>query len=335
MTGLLPRGTSLGLALSAMDAGRSSRPPVGTEVWTGTDQEDQASAAGVPGLAALMALSPGRREVTVALVDGPVDVGHPDLMSEHIVELPGRLRGTCARVSDAACAHGTSVAGILAARRSSPAPGICPGCTLIVRPIFAESAARTAAYLPAATPEDLAEAVIDVSEAGARLINLSIALRRPSPKVERELGAVLDHAVRRGVVIVAAAGNQGMLGSSAITRHRGVIPVVAGDANGRPTNQSNLSHSVGRCGLTAPGDGIFSLAAGGGTVRISGTSAAAPFVTGTIALLLSHFPTATAALVKHAVTRSYRSARKTVAPPPLDASAAYRFMTAATAGREW
>ena len=50
--------------------------------------------------------------------------------------------------------------------------------------------------------------------------------------------------------MVAAAGNQGTLGSSAITRHPWVIPVVACDLRGRPMNESNLGSSIGRRGLT-------------------------------------------------------------------------------------
>jgi len=38
-----------------------------------------------------------------------------------------------------ACSHGTLVAGVLSARRDSLHPGICPGCTLVVRPIFSDA----------------------------------------------------------------------------------------------------------------------------------------------------------------------------------------------------
>jgi len=48
-----------------------------------------------------------------------------------------------------------------------------------------------------------------------------------SSRDERELDEVLDYAARRGVITVAAAGNQGAIGSSAITRHQWVIPVAA------------------------------------------------------------------------------------------------------------
>ena len=68
---------------------------------------------------------------------------------------------------------------------------------------------------------------------GARIINLSLALAQRSTRGEQALEEALNQAVRRGVIVVAAAGNQGTLGSSAITRHPWVIPVVACDLRGQ------------------------------------------------------------------------------------------------------
>jgi subtilisin family serine protease len=181
--------------------------------------------------------------------------------------------------------------------------------------------------MPGATPQELAVAIIECVEAGARCINLSLALAQPSSKGERELEQALDHATKRGVIIVVAAGNQGTLGSTAITRHSWVIPVVACDLSGRPTHESNLGGSIGIRGLSAPGGAITSLAAAGGTLRLGGgTSVATPFVTGAIALLWSAFPSATAMQVKFAVTQAFEPRRTTVVPPLLNAWAAYQFM---------
>ena len=91
-------------------------------------------------LSPLMARTSGRREIAVGLIDGPVNASHPDLAGCSIQEIPGKLRGTCASADSTACTHGTFVAGILSARRASRAPGICPACTLLVRPIFIENA---------------------------------------------------------------------------------------------------------------------------------------------------------------------------------------------------
>jgi subtilisin family serine protease len=274
----------------------------------------------------LMEHTSGRPEILIGLIDGPVAVDHPDLTSKNIREIPGKLQGACTMANSAACTHGTFVAGVLSAKRNSSAPAICPDCTLLVRPIFAESTANNE-QMPSATPQELATAIIDCIEAGARVLNLSAALAQPSVKGERELEEALDYSARRGVLVVAAAGNQGMLGSTAITRHPWVMPVVAYELRGRPIGQSNLGISIGRRGLGAPGDNVTSLGTGDKSLTLGGTSVAAPFVTGAIALLWSAFPAARAAEVKLAVTQTSTSRRNTVIPPLLDAWAAYQVMT--------
>jgi subtilisin family serine protease len=172
----------------------------------------------------------------------------------------------------------------------------------------------------------LATAIIDCVDAAANVINLSAALVQPSAKGERRLEEALDYSAKRGSVVVAAAGNQGNVGSSAITRHPWVIPVVACDLRGRPIGYSNFGNSIGRRGLSAPGDGIRSLGADGESPTFGGTSAAAPFVTGTIALLMSIFPDATATELKIGVTGGHVLRRSTIVPPLLDAWAAYQIL---------
>lgn len=66
---------------------------------------------------------------------------------------------------------------------------------------------------------------------------------------------------------------------------------------------------------------------GGGTMISAGTSVAAPFVTGTVALLWSLFPDAAVEEIRRAVTRSSFSRRGSIVPPLLDAEGAYRIMT--------
>jgi Subtilase family len=116
------------------------------------------------------------------------------------------------------------------------------------------------------------------------------------------------------------------IGSTPITRHPWVIPVIACDREGRPIGQSNLGNSIGRHGLSAPGDQITGLGAKDQPVTLGGASAAVPFVTGATALLWSVFPAATATEVKSAVMRAFAARRGTVVPPLLDAWAAYGLM---------
>ncbi len=274
-------------------------------------------------LARLMERSSGRPQVVIGLIDGPVAMDHPELSRANIREVPGQPSASCSLANSVACMHGTFVAGMLFAKRASPAPGICPECTLLVRPIFAEGASGNG-DMPSATPEELAAAIVDTVNAGARVINLSAALLQPSGKGERELVQALDFAAARGVITVAAAGNQGTIGSSGITGHPWVIPVAGCDLSGRPISESNFGSSIGRRGLSAPAQDISSLGTNGQARSFHGTSAAAPFVTGTIALLLSEFPSATDTDVKLALLHGGR--RSSVVPPLLDAAAAYQWM---------
>jgi subtilisin family serine protease len=187
--------------------------------------------------------------------------------------------------------------------------------------------------MPGATVEELAAAIIECVNSGARIINLSSALLQASPKGERQLKDALNHAAHRGVITVAAAGNQGMVGSSAITGHAWVIPVAACDMRRRPLTGSNLGRSIGRHGLSAPGEDITSLGPDGKPQTLCGTSAAAPFVTGAIALLWSEFRGARAAQIKMAVTQAGKARRGTIAPPLLDAWTAYQFLASAQSAR--
>jgi hypothetical protein len=81
-------------------------------------------------LTALMQRTSGRAEIVIGLIDGLVDMNHLEITSNNIHEIPGSPSRGCVQANSAACQHGTFVAGVLSARRGSPAPAICLGCTL-------------------------------------------------------------------------------------------------------------------------------------------------------------------------------------------------------------
>src|SRR5690554_3697544 len=104
------------------------------------------------GLTSLMDLTSGRPEIQIGLIDGPVAKDHTDLTAKSIREIPKRLSSRCTQPNSIACQHGTFVAGILSAKRTSTAPAICPDCTLLVRPIFPETISANG-DMPSAKPE--------------------------------------------------------------------------------------------------------------------------------------------------------------------------------------
>jgi subtilisin family serine protease len=278
-------------------------------------------------LGRLMQLTGGVAECVIGLVDGPVAIDHPGLAGARVRDISGGTPAACRRAASVACEHGTFVAGILCARRGTGAPAICPDTTLVVRPIFQEATGTEP--VPTASPGELAAAVVDCVDAGARLVNVSAALSRlPSADDQRRLQHALDYAAHRGAIVVVAAGNYGEVGTTAITRHPWVLAVTACDRRGRLLGGSNVSASIGRRGLSAPGEGVSSLSAGGGLVVSSGTSVAAPFVTGALALAWSLAPRATAGQLREAVSAAHRVARPALVPPLLDAWAVYTRLAA-------
>jgi Subtilase family len=279
------------------------------------------------GLPSLMAITRGSPRIRLALIDGPV-ADHPHLDGTRIDHLTD---GSAAhqRSTGLARQHATAIAGLLAATPESGLPAICPGCRLLVRPIFREDGSGNAL---ASTPDDLAQALVDTVDAGVNVINLSAALIR-SYRGVRTLELALDHAAAHRTIVVAAAGNQASFGGSTITRHPWVIPVVAYTLSGVPMDQSVIAPAVGRRGLGACGEKLPGL----GTTRasvIGGTSAATPFVAGAIGLLWSIFPGASAEALRYAVGRPGAPRRSAVMPPLLDAWTVYQSMLGSRTDKE-
>jgi subtilisin family serine protease len=267
----------------------------------------------------LMSLTSGIPDIKIGLIDGPVALGHHDLVvNARIREIPGKTIA-CTRPVSRACSHGTFVAGMLNGKRGTRTPAICPNCTLLVRPIFSEEK-----LLPSASPDELASAILDCINAGSRIINMSFALTHQSKRQEK-LKEALDYAIEQEVIVVAATGNNGTIRSSILTNHPWVISVAACNSQGRPMEISNFGSSLGKWGLMAPGEKVRSLRADGGYMTKSGTSFAVPYVSGTIGLLWSLFPDADVVSLRSAVLRSHER-RKSIIAPLLDAEKAYRCM---------
>jgi subtilisin family serine protease len=143
-----------------------------------------------------------------------------------------------------ACTHGTFVTGILSGQRDLLAPAICPECTIVLRPIFSESLSGSSKDIAfsSALPSELSEAIIETVGSGARIINLSLGLDRSSLVLYRELEEAYDYARQKGVIIVAASGNQGNIGNTALLHNKWIIPVAACDQNGglSPVSRNDL-----------------------------------------------------------------------------------------------
>jgi len=273
----------------------------------------------------LMSVTQGNPEIAIALIDGPVNTSLANFELNTIRDISSDGSGKCDENHTTACLHGTLVAGILIGKRGSGAPAICPGCTLILRSIFSDKGSE-ANNVPSASAEVLALALFAAIDAGARIVNLSCGIARCCGRGESSLRSALGFAASKGVIVVAAAGNQARVGGSCITKHPWVIPVVSIDRAGRAASDCNLSASIGQRGLAAPGQDLLSVSSDGAPARFSGTSAACPLVTGAAALLWSEYPSMTAAQIKEALAGGRR--QRSIVPPTMDAWGAFQTLAA-------
>ncbi|RAJ05024.1 subtilase family protein [Chitinophaga skermanii] len=264
----------------------------------------------------LMHQTSGQPNIHVGIIDGPVDTTHHDLAQSNF-QAADDAGVTCRSNTSYACTHGTFVAGILGAHRQAQSPGISPACTFWARPIFCEAADIN--QCPEVTMDHLATAVRSVMNKGAKVINLSLGLSSVGFKKEDQhnLQAAFDEAFRKGVIIVGASGNHGRIGHNPLFDHPWVIPVVACDQQARPVAASNIGRSIGLRGLMAPGWQMQHIKSGGGHTALSGTSVAAPFVTGSISLLWSLYPEAKAGDIHAAFTKS-QAGKRGIIPPLLN-----------------
>lgn len=266
-----------------------------------------------------MDISKGSEDISVGIIDGPVDLNHPSLRNSKIRTTKKSDYVQCKQAESTSCIHGTFVTGMLASERGSAAPAICPGCEILLRPIFNDNHTKTgsSSKFPNSTPQELAEAIVEIVDAGARIINLSLGLSTSCLAKFTELNEAYDYAFRKHVIMIAAAGNQGNIGYFPIIDHPWIIPVVSCDLQGKFDPVSNIGPSIAKRGLMAPGVNITSTVPGGGYKQLSGTSFAAPFVTGTVVLLLSIFKGANPAQLVGSVRQRLR--RRSIFPPLCDA----------------
>ncbi|HUL53751.1 MAG TPA: S8 family serine peptidase [Opitutaceae bacterium] len=170
--------------------------------------------------------------------------------------------------------HGTAVAA-LAAGESPNAPGVAPAADILSLRIT-----------DANTQSDIftvARAILAAVDAGAQIINISLGGYDTSSL----LSSAIDYATRRGVVIVASAGNDQATELTWPAADARVVSVGAVDALGQ---QVNFSNSGPQLQMAAPGYGVQTAWLDGQRVSFDGTSASAPIVAGAIAALMSANP---------------------------------------------
>jgi len=218
----------------------------------------------------LWQVTTGSPEILVAVLDTGIDQSHADLEGKVVAEInftgsptPGDIHG-----------HGTHVAGIIAASSNNGIgiAGVAPQCRLMNVKV-ADDKGRCQASA-------VAEGIVWAVDNGASVINISVEIKEPSP----ELAEAIDYAWNKGVVIIAAAGNEGNDSPVYPAYYENSLAVAATKENDTFAPLSNRGEWVD---VSAPGFKIYSTLPDDSYDYKTGTSFAAPYVSGLAALLFN------------------------------------------------
>jgi subtilisin family serine protease len=218
-------------------------------------------------------------QVTVAVIDTAVDVGHPAIAP--------RIAGIHDFVgASAPDPHGTAVAGLIAG--GGAVAGVAPGARILALTAFGSAGG---------TSDGIAQAIDYAIAAGARVLNMSFS--GPSDPVVTQL---TQAALARGRVVVAAAGNNG---PSAPPSWPAAVPgVIAVTATGPDDSLYPGANRGSYITVAAPGVDVLSIAPQGRVGVLTGTSMAAAHVSGVVALLLERHGSASPAQIRDLLERT-------------------------------
>ncbi|MFD9884214.1 type VII secretion-associated serine protease mycosin [Streptomyces alboflavus] len=231
--------------------------------------------------------------VTVAVLDTGVDASHPDLVGN--VMTGKDMVGFGARRGDRSWArHGTAMAGIVAghghgAGRRDGVLGIAPEARILPVRVILEDGDPARKKARSTRGNALAEGIRWAADHGADVINLSLGDDSKSAHPEPTEDAAVQYALRKGAVVVASAGNGGERGDhiSYPAAYPGVIAATAVDSNGV---RAPFSTRRWYATVAAPGDDVVIADPNRRYYEGWGTSAAAAFVSGAVALIRAAHP---------------------------------------------
>jgi len=212
--------------------------------------------------------------IKVAVIDSGIQE-HETFSGKNILEydLVRDVNGNLVPI-DSDNGHGTAVASIIGGSDSRYS-GVAPGAEILSYRVLDNDG-----YSDSYT---LAKAIIQATDSGADIINISLGSKGDSGIVRR----AVDYANDAGVLIVAATGNEGVNAISFPAAIEGVVAVTANDALGQHVDFANSGNNLQDGGMTAPGYAVWAAWPEGEAVSFSGTSASAPFVSGAVAAVMS------------------------------------------------
>jgi hypothetical protein len=257
--------------------------PVAPPLWVALSSVERTGSPQLGRIGAATAWVAGAtgRGVVVAVLDTGVSASHREFSGRVLTGVNTTGAGAASDANDRH-GHGTHVAGLIAAAADGVRmSGVAYGATLLPVKVLRDDGSGHTGMMDDGLRQIVGRAFI---------ANLSLSGGQPGDT------AALQHAVRSGVLVVAAAGNDGQANPGWPARfaretwaNGQIIAVGAVDANNRIASFSNRAGDAAAWFIVAPGTSLLSTSPGGGYVSMSGTSMAAPLVSGAAALVKSRW----------------------------------------------
>ncbi|AZP16533.1 type VII secretion-associated serine protease mycosin [Streptomyces aquilus] len=249
--------------------------------------------------------------VTVAVLDTGVEDDHPDLVG-NVLEGKDMVGFGAGRGDRAWARHGTAMAGIIAGHGHGYANGdgvlgIAPEAKILPVRVILEDGDSSRGKARNTRGNALAEGIRWAADHGADVINLSLGDDSKSAHPEPAEDEAVQYALQKGVSVIASAGNGGEKGDhiSYPAAYPGVIAATAVDRYG---TRASFSTRRWYATVAAPGDDVVIADPDHKYYEGWGTSAAAAFVSGAVALVKAAHPDLTPAQVKKLLEETARDA---------------------------
>jgi type VII secretion-associated serine protease mycosin len=249
--------------------------------------------------------------VTVAVLDTGVAADHPDLVG-NVLKGKDMVGFGAERGERAWARHGTAMAGIIAghghgAGNGDGVLGIAPEAKILPVRVILEDGDPARAKARSTRGNALAEGIRWAADHGADVINLSLGDDSKSAHPEAGEDEAVQYALKKGAVVVASAGNGGEKGDhiSYPAAYPGVIAATAVDRYG---TRASFSTRRWYATVSAPGVNVVIADPDRKYYEGWGTSAAAAFVSGAVALVKSAHPGLTPAQIKKLLEDTARNA---------------------------
>ncbi|WP_334015716.1 S8 family serine peptidase [Alteromonas sp. S167] len=224
----------------------------------------------------------------VCIIDTGYNYGHPDLPDINN-GLSGNSNNTAVgNWYNDGNGHGTHVAGTIGAYDNNEGViGVYPGVSMHIVKIFDDNGQWTFA-------SDLIDAIQQCQDAGSNVVNMSLGGGSSSTTERNAMQSFTD----AGMLLVAAAGNDGNSAKSYPASYDAVMSVAAVDSN---ENRASYSQYNNQVEIAAPGSAVQSTYPTNTYASLSGTSMATPHVAGGAALVWSYFPQCSNTQIRNAL----------------------------------